>query len=244
MPLRDHFHPPVDDRHSWDELHGMWPGEIVRQLFGRLPAGYVAAPGVHLGRAFEVDVATFEEGDPPPGGVAGTGGGAAVATWTAPSPTLTVETDLPEADEYEVRVYDARRGRRLVAAIELVSPSNKDRPEHRRAFVGKCAELLRQNVCVSIVDVVTARQFSLYADLLDYLGRSDPSLGDAPPHLYAVTVRGRTSPRRKSVLDTYVYPVAVGQPLPSLPIWLTDTLGVTLDLEPCYEETCRFLHIR
>ncbi len=52
-----------------------------------------------------------------------------------------VETELPDADEYEVRVYDARRGRRLVAAVEIVSPSNKDRPEHRRVFVAKCAAL-------------------------------------------------------------------------------------------------------
>ena len=25
MPLRDHFHAPVDLRHSWDEVHGGWP---------------------------------------------------------------------------------------------------------------------------------------------------------------------------------------------------------------------------
>ena len=32
MPLRHHFRPPLDDVHSWDELHGMWPAMIVRQL--------------------------------------------------------------------------------------------------------------------------------------------------------------------------------------------------------------------
>ena len=32
---------------------------------------------------------------------------------------------------YEVRIYDAHHGWRLVAAMELVSPSNYDRPEHR-----------------------------------------------------------------------------------------------------------------
>ncbi len=30
MPLRDHFRSPLDDKHSWDELHGMWPAMIVR----------------------------------------------------------------------------------------------------------------------------------------------------------------------------------------------------------------------
>jgi hypothetical protein len=61
---------------------------------------------------------------------------------------------------YEVRVYDARHGRRLVAAIEIVSPSNKDRPESRRAFVAKVAARLQRDVSVSLVDVVTIRQFN------------------------------------------------------------------------------------
>jgi hypothetical protein len=25
MPLRDHFRSPLNDVHSWDELHGGWP---------------------------------------------------------------------------------------------------------------------------------------------------------------------------------------------------------------------------
>jgi hypothetical protein len=56
-------------------------------------------------------------------------------------------------------VYDAERERRLVSAVELVSPGNKDRPESRAQFVAKCAALLRQQVSVVLVDVVTARDF-------------------------------------------------------------------------------------
>ena len=77
-----------------------------------------------------------------------------------------------------MRIYDAHHGRRLVAAIEIVSPANKDRPESRRAFVAKVAALLQHDVCVSVVDIVTIRQFNLYADLLDLIDRSDPMLGD------------------------------------------------------------------
>jgi len=25
MPLRDHFHPPLDDAISWEVFHGQWP---------------------------------------------------------------------------------------------------------------------------------------------------------------------------------------------------------------------------
>ncbi len=244
MPLRDHFRPPVEDRHSWDELHGMWPGEIVRQLFPILPEGYVAAPRVHLGTAFEIDVSTYQEDAPvrregPHDG----DGGVAVAAWAPPKPTLTLETELLDQDEYEVRVYDAHHGRRLVAAIEIVSPSNKDRPESRRAFVAKVAALLQRDVCVSIVDLVTIRRFNLYADLLEFIGRSDPMLGAEPPGLYAVTARGRKRVRKRPLLDTWFYPMALGQPLPTLPIWVDLDLGVFLDLETSYEETCRLLHI-
>ena len=27
MPLRDHFHSPLDDRRRWDSLHGGWPAD-------------------------------------------------------------------------------------------------------------------------------------------------------------------------------------------------------------------------
>ncbi|MCI0457117.1 MAG: DUF4058 family protein [Gemmataceae bacterium] len=243
MPLRDHFRSPVNDKHTWDELHGMWPAMIVRQLFDILPAGYVAAPGVHLGKAFEIDVSAFEEDEPrgiKPTPGSGNGG---VATAAPPEPTLTLETDLSEQDEYEVRIYDAERGRQLVAAIEIVSPSNKDRPENRRAFVAKVAVLLQKDVCVSVVDLVTIRQFNLYADLLELVGGADPQLGPTPPHLYSVTIRTRKRPPKRSLLDLWYYPMTLGQPLPTLPIWLDADLRVLLPLEPGYEETCRLLHI-
>jgi hypothetical protein len=244
MPLRDHFRPPVENKHSWDELHSMWPAVIVQHLYPILPKGYVAAPGVHLGATFEIDVSAYEQDEPAPNDKASTGSGrVAVAAWAPPKPTLTLETELPDQDEYEVRVYDVRHGRRLVAAIEIVSPANKDRPESRRAFVAKVAALLQHDVCVSLVDLVTIRQFNLYADLLELVGGTDPMLGEEPPALYAVTVRGRKRLRRRPLLDTWFYPMIIGQPLPPLPIWLDVDLGVTLDLESCYEEACRVLHI-
>jgi hypothetical protein len=243
MPLRDHFRSPVNDRHTWDELHHMWPAMIVRQLYDLLPPGYVAAPGIHVGQLFEIDVSAFEIEEPPETErVSQTSDGGA-ATATTPQPTLTLETDLSDQDEFEVRVYDAQRGRRLVAAIELVSPANKDRPENRRAFVAKVATLLQKDVCVSIVDLVTIRQFNLYADLLELIGLSDPQLGPTPPHLYSVTARTRKQPDRRSLLDTWYYPMTPGQPLPTLPIWLDADLRVLLPLEESYEETCQLLHI-
>jgi hypothetical protein len=142
-----------------------------------------------------------------------------------------------------VRVYDARHGRRLVAAIEIVSPSHKGRPESRRAFVAKLAALLERDVCISVVDVVTIRPSNLHADLLELVGGRDPMLGAGPPGLYAVTARGRERVRNRLLLDTWFYPMSLGQPLPTLPIWLDADLGVSLDLEAGYEAACRVLQI-
>jgi hypothetical protein len=61
MPLRDHFRQPVESRHSWGELYGGWPMVIVQQMFPFLPEGFLAAPNVHLGAAFEIDVSAYEQ---------------------------------------------------------------------------------------------------------------------------------------------------------------------------------------
>ncbi len=135
MPLRDHFGPPVSLQAPWDAVHGGCPMVIVQHLRKILPPGYVASPSVHLGSSFEVVVATYERDDSPRVmGTSDNDGGVATALWAPPSPTLTIDTDIPDVDEYEIRVYDAERGRQLVAAIELVSPGNKDRSESRNAF--------------------------------------------------------------------------------------------------------------
>jgi hypothetical protein len=245
MPLRDHFHSPLDDVTSWEGFHGGWPMVIVLALGRQLPRRYVAAPRVHSGSSVEIDVATYEkdEADSPSlKADNGNGGGVATAVWAPPRPTLAVATDLPAPDEYEVCVYDRKRGRRLVAAVEIVSPANKDRLEHRRAFIAKCAALLQNRVSVTIIDLVTTRTFNLYADLLEFIGRTDPSLGTEPPPLYAVACRG-TKQGEGWLLETWAHALTLGQPLPTLPLWLADNLAVPLALEETYEETCRGLRI-
>jgi hypothetical protein len=156
---------------------------MVQKLVPLLPDDYTAEPRVHLGSYFEIDVCAYEDDEPKPRSFSSgeDTGGVATATYAPPVPTFTAEADLAEQYEYEVRVYDQSRGRLLVAAVEIVSPANKERPENRRAFVTKCAALLQQGVCVSIVDLVTTRNFNLYTDLLAFLDRSDPAFTPNPP---------------------------------------------------------------
>jgi hypothetical protein len=241
MPLRDHFRPPVSRLTSWEGFHGQWPAMIVQQLVHVLPDGYVAEPRVHLGPYFEIDVTTFAKSDTQTVASASENGGVATAAWTATQPTLEVEADWPDQYEYEVLVFDQERQRRLVAAVELASPANKDGPESRRAFVTKCAGLLRQGVAVAIVDLVTVRQFNLYAELLEWIGKHDPSMGTDPPAIYAASLRFQ-KPRR-TTLQMWPCALVLGQPLPTLPLWLSPDLAVPLDLEASYEDTCRVLRI-
>lgn len=241
MPLRDHFRPPLDDLRHWEGMHGGWPMMIVASLRRALPPGYFAEPRVHSGQSAEIHVAAFddERHDHSAGGESN-GGGVATAVWAPPRPTLTLATNLPAQDVYEVQVFDERRHCRLVAAVEIVSPGNKDRPENRRAFVAKCMGMLRERVSVIIVDMVTTRNQNLYAELLEMLGEGGKAVGADP--LYANASR-YTKRGDEWLLETWENALTLGKPLPTLPLWLADNLAVPLELEKSYEESCAILGI-
>ncbi|MGH7134476.1 MAG: DUF4058 family protein [Pirellulales bacterium] len=224
MPLRDHFRPPLGDRRRWEGLHAGWPTMIVANLRHKLPSGYFAEPRVNLGTTAGTDVGAFDEGGEP----------------VSPRPTIAVSSDWPSQDLYDVQVFNERRRSRLVAAVEIVSPRNKDRPESRRAFVTKCASLLREHVSVVIVDVVTTRTRNLYAELLHVIGHADPSIGSEPLYSTACRVRERGD---GWLLEAWAHTLSLGQSLPTLPLWLADNLAVPLELEKSYEEICSILRI-
>lgn len=245
MLLRDHFHPPISKRSSWEGFLGGWPCMIVRQLVSSLSLDFVAEPRVHLGNYYEIDVSAFEQAEDDDGAFSSARDSStnlATVQQVALAPTITFDAEFPEQYSYEVLIFDVERERQLVAAIEIVSPANKDRPESRRLFAAKCFNLLREGVCLSIIDLVTIRQFNLYAELLGLIDRRDPNFKSGSPATYAVTCRkGETDQGTK--LDVWSRALAIGEPLPSLPIWLTETLTLMLDLESSYEETCRVLRI-
>jgi hypothetical protein len=230
MPLRDHFHLPLRGLCTWDSFHSGWTNEIMRQLNKTLPPMYVARPHVKLGVEVEADVATLEQSAQEP---SEEGGGVATAVWAPPRPTLSVAVDFDHLDVFEVQVH-REGGLELVAAIELVSPRNKDRPTARSNFAAKCAAYLQVGVSVVVVDVVTERRENLYAALLEQLGldRGDHQAGE----LYAVACRS-VPPDQPSRLETWEARLTLGSALPTLPLWLEADLAVPLPLERSYEAT-------
>ncbi len=89
---------------------------------------------------------------------------------------------------------------------------------------------------MTIVDVVTTHGFNLYSELLAFLGQTDAALTAQPTNIYAATCRG-TRPRKRWLLENWYQPLAIGTPLPTLPLWLTNDFAMSLNLEGSYEET-------
>lgn len=239
MPLRDHFRTKSTPM-NWEALHGGWPMMIAQRLNSLLPEQYIAQPKVRLGSVMEVDIGTLErENNGWKPEFPSSGNGVTVA-WSPAAPTVLLETELADPSIYEVNIY-TQDEYRLVACIELISPSNKDRADNRQNFIQKCKALLRQNICVILVDVVTNRNFNLYAELQEGFHAGPTEVSKAA--LYAVSCRG-TRKGNLWKLEAYEHSLSIGSPLPTLPLWLDDENYVALELESTYEEACSSLRIR
>ena len=157
-------------------------------------------------------------------------------TWAPPAPAHVVPATFP--DTFEVRLFSTMAGLTLVAAIELISPGNKDRPEERQAFATKCASYLHQGVSLIIIDIVTSRRANLHNEIIQLLPSAGGSEMSAQAALYAVAYRPVLR-REHAEIDIWPATFAVGDPLPELPLRLTGDLFVPVDFEAAYQEACR-----
>jgi Protein of unknown function (DUF4058) len=238
MPLLDHFHPPLASRRHWESFHVNWAGALADVLNENLlPQGYFAEEHVHSGVAVEIDVATFEESS----SASRTGAGGSIATlparvWSPGAPAMVIPAAFP--DDFEVLVFDSEGGARLVAAIELVSPSNKDRDAHRRAFAIKCASFLCQGISLIVVDIVTSRQANLHNEMMRLTGQENAFMLSADETLYAVAYRPVVRDQQEQI-EAWPTSLAVGEPLPTLPLFINADLALPLDLEATYTAACQ-----
>lgn len=239
MPLLDHFHPPLHGPRRWEGFHHAWATFIAQQLNqGTLPPDYFAESEISVGPELEIDVATMERAGP-----GGRDKGIATAAWAPPRPKVAVKVDFARLDSYEIRIYQDLGGAELRAAIELVSPANKDRVGSRRTFAAKCAGYLKHGIGLLIVDVVTARSANLHEELFDTLEVTQRhSAWHSPTRLYAVTYRAVTA-RKAPRVEVWPEPLALGKVLPVMPLWLSLDLCVPVRLEESYLATCQSLRI-
>jgi hypothetical protein len=238
MPLLDHFHPPLSRTHPWRGFLGAWAAAMARLLnAGVLPPGYDAVPFLDRDGPVEIDVAALREFDPA-GPASGTGG---AQPWIPATPGLAVAVEWPTIDEVRVEVFVDDGDPRLAAAVELVSPRNKDRTRSREAFAAKCAGLLRSGCGVVVVDSVTTRRADLHADLLAALGAD---AGTAQPTALSVMSYRAVGRDEEGRLLAWPAALEVGQPLPTVPLWVGAGLAVPLDLEASHAAACVDLRIR
>jgi hypothetical protein len=238
MPLLDHFRPPPTNDHRWESFHANWATRIADALTELLPPDFVAEEQSHAFGNLEIDVATFEK-QPAPGSSPRNGPPASTQTmpaWAPPAAAYVLPGVFP--DSFEVRVFSMLAGRTLVAAIELVSPGNKDRPDQRRAFATKCASYLHQGVSVIVMDIVTNLRANLHNEIMRLMEKGAQFDLPQDGSLYGVAYR---PVRREEQAEIDVWPAtfAVGDSLPTLPLRLTGDTFVPVDFEAAYQEACR-----
>jgi hypothetical protein len=146
----------------------------------------------------------------------------------------------PEA--FEVLVFHDDGGARLVGAIELASPGNKDRADQPRAFAVKCASYLYQGIGLVLIDIVTSRPGILHNEIVRVMENDAGFL--LPPTLNLYTVAYRPVRRRQEdTIDLWPATLSLGQPLPTLPLFLGEELCLPVDLEATYMEACHRLKL-
>jgi hypothetical protein len=233
MPVHDWTRVVPD---IWHHFHVAWIVRLSDALAAILPEGYYAMAEQHLSRKAG-DVLTLHR---------------SVADLTQPAPeppeggTLTVLETPPKAS---VRLVAADIGKgkrrtltirhssddRIIALVEILSPSNKKTAADVAEFVEKACGAIRAGIHVVLVDLFAPSKRmrgGMHAAIWKELGQDE---WFAPPGK-PLTVAGYAA--GESVV-AYVEPLAVGDEVPDMPLFLTSEHYVNLPLRSTYEETYR-----
>ena len=207
------------------DFHQRWTIEICNGLNdGRLPDGYFAMVEQRTGGP-EPDVVTLEL-DAHVGAVAG-----GVAVEVEPPRTRIVTRNeaagyARRANRVTVRHPDGE----VVAVLEVVSPGNKDSLHAAEAFARKAVEFLLAGVHLLIVDLFPPGPRDpqgIHKLIWDRICDEPFSLPPDKPLTLAAYEAG-------SDTVAYIEPVAVGDPLPDMPVFFAPGRYVPCPLESTY----------
>jgi hypothetical protein len=133
--------------------------------------------------------------------------------------------------EPDTAVFVERQGR-LIAAVEVISPRNKDRPISRSAYLARYLGYLLDGAHLMLIDVHRRPQGFSFADrIAEELYLEQPSIG--PPMAVSYRV-WEPAPTGGRLLAIWRRPLAVGAALPTLPLPLTVEQAVAIDLDQTY----------
>jgi hypothetical protein len=222
MPIRDWTRVEAGDFHHF---HQCWVVAIGNALNGGLlPPGYMAMAEQVTGRPIP-DVVTLHA----PVSKEGPEGGITVAT-APPTARLIAKIERVNYAKRADRVV-IRYGRgKVVAIIEILSPGNKDSRYALRTFVEKAADIINQGINLLVVDLFppTPRDpQGIHKAIWDELGDQPFEPPKGKPLTAASYIGG-------DIPTAYVECVGIGDALPSLPIFLSETRYIPAPLEETY----------
>jgi hypothetical protein len=218
------------DAGIFHDFHQAWTIAIRNALnTGGLPDGYYAMAEQVLGGPIP-DVITLHAPETPrPRPV---NGGVAIAE----RPPRTRFTHSAQPDIYAARanrIVIRHQLGEVVAIIEVVSPGNKDSWHAIRTFVNKTRELLDRGVHLLVVDLFPPSprdpqgiHKAIWDEIEDVLFQ----LPADKPLTLAAYLAGELK-------TAYVEPIAVGDTLPDMPIFLSTETYVPAPLESTYQAT-------
>ena len=228
MPLHE-----WTDRPGWEGMRHLWITELLRWIKPRLPAGYrayigsvpVLAVGAPGGRP-DVGVGRWAADDVPDTGCSTPNVSAGSGDEMEPDIELAVATLDPGTSLW------VEKGGRLVAAVELISPRNKDRPSAREAYLARYLGYLLESVHLLVVDVHRRPIGFSFADRI----AAGLSIDQEPlPPPLAVNYRvGEPAATGGRLLAIWRRALTPGSCLPTLPLPLTTHSEVPVDLERTY----------
>src|SRR5262249_36330359 len=216
---------------GWDGMHLLWITHLFHWLKPRLPQDFRA----YVGSVPTLSVAGLT--DPP---------AVAVGHWLPEPPPeipgipadstngMLGEPDVETATltlDPQKALYVTYRGR-LVAAVELISPRNKDRASARGHYLARYLGYLQEGVHLLLVDVHRRPLNFSFADALaEELHITQPPT----PAPFAVTYRvGEPAPTGGRLLAIWRRPLQAGGPLPTMPLPLTVQAAIPVNLEETY----------
>jgi hypothetical protein len=210
---------------TYHDFHEGWTIRLRDDLNQRvLPAGFYAMADQRV-RGPEPDVATFTPGNGTP-----TAGGLAVLD-APPKARLQAKVELSGYARKANRLRVYGNDDRVVAVVELVSPGNKDNRHAVRAFVDKAVEFLTHGIHLLIVDPFppTPRDpGGLHRLIWEEMGSEPFPERPADEPLTAMAFDADVAPA------AYVEPFAVGDPVPTMPLFLAPGRYVNVPLEDSY----------
>ncbi len=219
------------DAGLFHDFHQGWTIALRNALnTGGLPAEYFALVEQNI-RGPIPDVLTLRltPGDEEP-----TRGTVGLAVAAAPPPARLVRRREAEIYAGQAnRVTVRHRHGDVVAVIEIVSPGNKGSRAEFRAFVQKSVDLIRQGVNLLVIDLFAPGPRDpqgIHKAIWDEFQDEDVAPPPDKPFTVAAYDAGPTQ-------SAYVEFIGVGDPLPSMSLFLRPEFYVPAPLEQTYQTT-------